>query len=269
VAAYSGTGVAQRREGELNASRLAHSTDGEHIDDTAALQGIGEVVCADIGEGRRVRPEIVLHNSNLREVHEFRVLTTIDLTTTTEEQITRIHFFNYKNMDSTALRVVVAHERDDELKRARELISQLRHELAGWMNDAPKLVIGSYYSLPERVIEDHSRFDETAYTVFRFEGTVDSYTQSSGGHGGAVTGIIVPDPPSIVYGPFRVFAAPWKYGDIYNPDDMLPGANERLYLPFGECHYCNEDEWYADYNLVFTPDAELDWELVHTIDTTV
>ena len=93
MAVYSGTGVAQRREDELNASRLAHSTDGEHIDDTAALQGIGEVVCADIGEGRRVRPEIVLHNSNLREVHEFTVLTTIDLTTTTEQITpTRIHF---------------------------------------------------------------------------------------------------------------------------------------------------------------------------------
>ena len=114
-------------------------------------------------------------------------------------------------MDSTALRIVVAHERDDELKRARELTSQLQRELAGWMNDAPQLAIGSYYSLPERVIDDQSRFDETAYTVFRFEGTVDSYTRSGGGHGDAVTGIIVPDPPPFVYGPFRVFAAPWKY----------------------------------------------------------
>ena len=114
-------------------------------------------------------------------------------------------------MDSTALRIVVAHERDDELKRARELTSQLQRELAGWMNDAPQLAIGSYYSLPERVIDDQSRFDETACTVFRFEGTVDSYTRSGGGHGDAVTGIIVPDPPPFVYGPFRVFAAPWKY----------------------------------------------------------
>ena len=171
-------------------------------------------------------------------------------------------------MDSTALRVVVAHERDEELKRARELISQLRHELAGWMNDAPQLVIGSYYSLPECVIKDHSGFDETAYTVFRFEGTVDSFCHRPWTRD-AVTGIIVPDPPSFVYGPFRVFAAPWKYENIYNPDDLLPGANERLYVPFGACHYCNEDEWYADYNLVFTPDAELDWKLVHTIDTTV
>ena len=44
-------------------------------------------------------------------------------------------------MDSTALRVVVAHELDEELKRARELTSQLRRELAGWMNDG---YLGTY-----------------------------------------------------------------------------------------------------------------------------
>ena len=44
-------------------------------------------------------------------------------------------------MDSTALRVVVAHGRKDGLKRARELTSQLRRELAGWMNDG---YLGTY-----------------------------------------------------------------------------------------------------------------------------
>ena len=43
--------VAHRRESALNAGRLAHGTDGEKSNDAEELQGIGDVVCADIGVG--------------------------------------------------------------------------------------------------------------------------------------------------------------------------------------------------------------------------